>query len=420
MGRLVAPRSRPKIVLAGIGTRGDLFPLLALGRELVSRGYTCDLLSNQGYEEFARSHGLAFRPVTVAQTNNLVSGLENFEGHVFPSYEPTFEYFAEQVARGEQLAVINLDECSASNLVSELYGLPLVRVVLAPARFTSVYRPAWPLNKKLRGPMAATYQRYRLPQIYDRTDRAPVVLSRINPFRARLGLPPLSRFSQIDRPVSRQLGFFPAWFGDPQPDWPANLELVGFPLPDSRGCLAPELEAFLGREGKPLVFTPGTGVVDVEGFFADAKRCCEQLDRAGIFLSPHYRHSESTSGPRIFHAAFVDLQLLLERSALIVHHGGIGTTARALQAGVPQIIRSVAYDQPDNGERITELGLGTFFEPAQCKIEQLLRDTQWLLEDAGVQQRLAQRRREIAGTNAVEDAADRIELTFSEPLARQA
>src|SRR5688572_27733867 len=116
---------RPKIVLAGIGTKGDLFPLVALGRELVRRGYRCDLLSNEGAEGYAHSAGLGYRAVTVAQTNNMVDLAENLEGHVFPSYEPTFEYFAREIARGERLAVVNLDECSASNFMSELYQLPL-------------------------------------------------------------------------------------------------------------------------------------------------------------------------------------------------------------------------------------------------------------------------------------------------------
>jgi rhamnosyltransferase subunit B len=177
--------SKPKIVLAGIGTKGDLLPLLALGSELVGRGYACDVLTNQGYADLAQQHGLAFHPVTVPQTNNLVSVQDNLDGHVFPSYAPTFEYFREQLARGEDLLVLNLDECSASNVMCELHGLPLCRIVLAPSKFNSVYRPAWPLNKKLSGPFAMTYQKYRLPQIYARMEQAPSVLGRIKPFRAR-------------------------------------------------------------------------------------------------------------------------------------------------------------------------------------------------------------------------------------------
>lgn len=401
-----ACRPAPQIVLAGLGTKGDLFPLLALGRELTERGYSCDLLGNQGYEGFARSHGLGFHAVTVPQTNNLVSGQENLEGHVFPSYLPTFAYFDELLARGARPLVVNLDQCSATNLVCERYALPLCRVVLAPSAFRSIKRPAWPLNKKLEGPMAATYRRYRLPQIYARMELAPFVLARINPFRAQLGLPTLQRFSQIDAPVRQWLGFFPAWFGLPQTDWPSPLELVGFPLPRSYARLPAELEAFIEREGPPLVFTPGTGVVDVDEFFADARRCCEQLGRPGVFLSPRYRCEPS---PRIFHAPFVDLHLLLERSALLVHHGGIGTTARAFEAGIPQVIRAVAYDQPDNGDRVTALGAGTFFEPGAYRFERLVGDIERLLTSPDVRRTLERLSRDIAETDAVAAAADHVE-----------
>jgi rhamnosyltransferase subunit B len=413
--------SKPKIVLAGIGTKGDLFPLLAVGSELAQRGYACDLLTNQGYGELARRHGLGFHPVTVPQSNNLVSIQENLDGHVLPSYATTFEYFRAQRASGEGLLVVNLDECSASNVMCELYRLPLCRIVLAPSKFNSVYRPAWPLNKKLKGPLPITYQRYRLPQIYARMDQAPSLLDRINPFRARCGLPPLKRFSEINRPVSRRLGFFPEWFGPRQPDWPDNLDLLGFPLPESKAGLPPELTAFIEREGKPLVFTPGTGVVDVQSFFDDASRCCGRLNRPGVFLSPHYRPAEPGPGSRIFHAEFVDLQPLLQRSALLVHHGGVGTTARALEAGIPQIIRAEAYDQPDNGDRVAALGVGAFFEPGHYDFERLVQSSDSLLRSPDVQRRLDQLSRQIAQTDAIAAAADRVELIDSQrQLARGA
>jgi UDP:flavonoid glycosyltransferase YjiC (YdhE family) len=65
--------TQPKIVLAGIGTKGDLLPLLALGRELVQRGHPCHLLGNEGTAALAASHELGFTPVTVEQTDNTVS-----------------------------------------------------------------------------------------------------------------------------------------------------------------------------------------------------------------------------------------------------------------------------------------------------------------------------------------------------------
>ncbi len=413
--------SRPKIVLAGIGTKGDLFPLVALGRELVRRGYRCDLLSNEGAEDHARSAGLGYQAVTVAQTNNMVDLWENLEGHVFPSYQPTFEYFARELARGERLAVVNLDECSASNFMCERHQLPLCRLVLAPSRFDSMSRPAWPFHQRPVWPLSLLQER-ALRRMYQRKDMAPPLLRRMNQLREPLGLPPLSRVAQINAWVQRQICCFPEWFGLPQPDWPSNVELAGFLLPEATAPLPAELFAFLERAGKPLVFTPGTGVVDVEGFFADALGCCEALQRPGVFLSPHYRGPGRAASVPVFHAPFVELQPLLARSALLVHHGGAGTTARALQAGVPQIIRAMAYDQPDNGSRIEALGVGEYFVPGSFRLSRLVKCARELLSSAEVKARLQDLSQKLAGSRALCAAADCVERTFAaEPrnLARE-
>ena len=57
-----AVATQPKIALAGIGTKGDLFPLLALGRELVQRGHQCHLLGNEGAAALPRATGWGSRP----------------------------------------------------------------------------------------------------------------------------------------------------------------------------------------------------------------------------------------------------------------------------------------------------------------------------------------------------------------------
>lgn len=407
--------TRPKIVLAGIGTKGDLFPLVALGQELVRRGYRCDLLSNEGAEGYARSAGLGYRAVTVAQTNNMVDLTENLEGHVFPSYQPTFAYFAEEIARGERLAVVNLDECSASNFMCERYDLPLCRMVLAPSRFDSMTRAAWPYHRRPFWPISLMLDGL-LRDMYECKDRAPALLRRMNSFRKPLGLPPLERVAQINAWVRHQICCFPDWFGMPQPDWPSNVELVGFLLPESQAPLPAELAGFIARAGKPLVFTPGTGVVDVAAFFEDALCCCEELQRPGVFLSPHYRGPTRRASMPVYHAPFVDLQPLLAQSELLVHHGGAGTTARALQAGIPQIIRAMAYDQPDNGARISELGVGRFFAPGKFDLERLVTYSRRLLKSPEVKARLQDLSQEMAGTDAIRAAADGAELTFCPEL----
>jgi rhamnosyltransferase subunit B len=400
-----------KFVLAGIGTKGDLLPLAALGGALRRRGHACDLLTNENYAALARQHDLGFHVVTVPQTTNLVSGRDNLEQHVFPSYEPTFAYFRKQVARGEPLAVINLDAMSASNLMCDRLGLLSCRVFLQPSTIPSLLRPPYPYNERIAGRLSAAYRKHRLPRIYRDRNESPYLVRRINEYRARLELAPVAGLDALDGAVALRLGLFPEWYAPPAGDWPEHFEHVGFPLPPATGELPAALSAFIEREGKPLVFTPGTGVNDVQAFFDDARRCCAELDYPGVFLSPSHR-PDGSMGSRLFHAAFVELEPLLARSALLVHHGGIGTTARALQAGIPQVIRAVAYDQPDNGDRVQRLGVGAFFAPGKYRYEDLTLTIQRLLASAEVRRELDAVRARLAATDAIEAAVDRLERVF--------
>ena len=49
---------------------------------------------------------------------------------------------------------------------------------------------------------------------------------------------------------------------------------------------------------------------------------------------------------------------VLPRAAMLVYHGGIGTLAQTIKAGIPHLVVPNGHDQFDNGFRIERLGLG--------------------------------------------------------------
>ena len=49
---------------------------------------------------------------------------------------------------------------------------------------------------------------------------------------------------------------------------------------------------------------------------------------------------------------------VMPRASVIVHQGGVGTTAQALRAGRPMMVVPFGQDQPDNARRCVELGVG--------------------------------------------------------------
>jgi UDP:flavonoid glycosyltransferase YjiC (YdhE family) len=349
-----------KFMLSSIGTLGDLLPILTLGKELMERGYACHMLGSAPGAAIAEKMGLEYSTVSPTRVSDRGGAEETFDTYLRPSYEPTFRIFAREHAAGHRLVVINQSNHSATSLMCELYGLPLVRTILCPASINSLAAPPMPWRAKLKGPLGKSYEKHFLPKLFADRERGEYRLSTVNEHRRALGLGPLDSLRETERQIQLRLAFFPDWYAPPAADWP-ELEQVGFPLPSSSAELPRAVTRLIAKHGPPVVFTPGTGVSDVETFFAEAQRCRVLLDRPAVFLSPRHAAGGAPED-RVVSLDYVDLSVLLPQAALLVHHGGMGTTARALEAGIPQIICPHGYDQPDNGARIADLGVGVVGE----------------------------------------------------------
>jgi rhamnosyltransferase subunit B len=216
------------------------------------------------------------------------------------------------------------------------------------------------------------------------------------------------------------LGLFPDWFASPQNDWPPKVTLTGFPLfddADSRN-IDEELENFLAEGPAPIVFTPGSTLVDGLSYYAAATAALNALGCRGIFLA-----SQGTALPQltsnILVRSYVPLSKLLPRARAIVHHGGIGTASQAFAAGIPQLITPFAHDQFDNAARVESLGCGVQMRShagGAAMLEMLKR----LLGDDRIQSNCtAFRPRVISGESACMNALSTIEIAAQESLGRK-
>lgn len=165
------------------------------------------------------------------------------------------------------------------------------------------------------------------------------------------------------------MGLFPDWFAPIQQDWPAQTVLTGFPLFDESGFEAPdaELEDFLNA-APPVVFTPGSTTVNAEQYFAAAAKALKLIDRRGVFLTSQPVDPSLSCDGRILVRPYVPMSRILPHTSALVHHGGVGTTALAIAAGVPQIVTPFAHDHFDNAARMQRLGCGLqVFTPASAE-----------------------------------------------------
>src|SRR5262249_33907241 len=147
--------------------------------------------------------------------------------------------------------------------------------------------------------------------------------------------------------------------GRSQPDWPANVKTVGFPLWDTPGTatLPDDIVEFLSAGAPPIAFSPGSANKEAHQFFAAAVDACRRLGRRGILLTKYDHQLPKQLPESVRHVGFVPMSQLLPRTAALVHHGGIGSCAQGLAAGVPQIVRPMSYDQFDNSRRLVRLGV---------------------------------------------------------------
>jgi UDP:flavonoid glycosyltransferase YjiC (YdhE family) len=183
------------------------------------------------------------------------------------------------------------------------------------------------------------------------------------------------------------LAMFSSRFGPPQADWPPNVEVTGFPFLDAPDePLEAELEGFVAGGEPPVVFTLGSSAVRVAGgFYSVAARAAARVGRRAVLVAGSaaaaLKAGLSSTMTAVEWASYPGL---FARAAAVVHQGGVGTTAQALRAGVPQLIMPFAHDQFDNADRVRRLGCGRILSRARLSEGALGRALTALLADGNV------------------------------------
>ena len=112
--------------------------------------------------------------------------------------------------------------------------------------------------------------------------------------------------------------------------------------------------------------------------------------------------------PTVRHARFAPFRLLFPQCAAIVHHGGVGTVAEALAAGVPQAVLPVAFDQKDNAIRVKRLGAGDWLRAGRATGDRVARLLSGLMTPQA-RQRCRDLAGRFAGAEPLESACDLLE-----------
>lgn len=353
----------PRMLLATHGTNGDVLPFIALGAALRSRGHDVTLITHAHYQHTALDAGLEFVALDTAEeyerqlddSHLLLNPLRDPEAlrtfyrrnRLFEQMLAEFHALRERVVARETVIVTRHTTGLAGLLAAEALGVPLAWVALSPSQLMTL-----PIT---------TY-------MYSH-----ILHDGINQVRHTLALPPVQDWRRwLDRP-QLQLGLWPDWFAPAEQQWPSTLESVGFMLhdPAEDGELPAAVHDLLREHPRPVLITGGSGQLLHAEFYRVAVETCVATGRPALLVT---RHEELIPHPlprNIHWFARLPFRTLMPHVELVLHHGGMGTLARALWAGVPQLILADGADRPDNAARLHRLGLAEWAAPEEWSLESI-------------------------------------------------
>jgi UDP:flavonoid glycosyltransferase YjiC (YdhE family) len=365
-----------RIVLATMGSLGDLHPYLALALGLKARGHDVTLATIEAYRHIVEGEALRFHAVgpnlaPAAYSEELIERAHDLRNGtkyllrelVLPRIEQMYSDLL-AACRGADLFCIH-PVLFAAPVVAEKLELRWVSIALAPCAFVSAYDP--PVIPPLPWLHALRHLGPRPNQLaFDLLRRLTRSWMRpIDDLRAREGLAAAQRHPIHDGMFSPfgTIGLFSRLLGAPQPDWPHGARLAGFAFYDKAGReqqLDAELQRFLDAGPPPVVFTLGSSAVMSSGtFYQQSLDAVRRVGCRAVFLVGNDPRNLPTQPPpdSVCFRPYVPYGRLLPRAAAVVHSGGVGTTAHAMRAGVPMLVVPFTHDQPDNAFRATRLGI---------------------------------------------------------------
>jgi UDP:flavonoid glycosyltransferase YjiC (YdhE family) len=404
-----------RIVLATVGSLGDLHPYIAIAHELKARGAHPVIASVPDYRAAVEQQGIEFAAAgpSFAEFGDyqelmqkIFDGPKGVEYIVRETMMPRLRGSYEDLLRASEGAELLVSHplIVTLPLVAEQRRLPWAATLLSPLSLMSSYDP----------PLIAGAEWLRAVH---RLGRAPYRLvfglmrllswrweAPLRALRRELGLPPRPGVAMLEGQFSPHLnlGLFDAALAPRQPDWPQNLRITGAPLHD--GGAAARFEV---RGEAPLVFALGSSAVWIAGdFWHHAADAARRLGCPALLVVGRDTRARIPPLPEGVRALdYVPYSALFPQARAVIHQGGIGTLAQALRSGRPQLIVPFAFDQPDNARRAAALGVARVLPKAKVDATRLAREIGALLDSGTYVARAATVCRELRETNGAANAA---------------
>lgn len=406
------------IVLATWGSLGDLYPYIAIAIGLRRYGFDATIATSEHHRTTVESQNLSFQAIppdigfvlnSPQLVNRIIHKKNGFEylakNILLPCIQQTYQSLLTVCKNADML--ISNELIYAAPLVAECLEIPWITSALQPktlesSRESAIYTNSklWNLNallRRIKKSISSIHMRSRIKTIQK--------------LRACLELDSVIGYRATERGFSRMgtLALFSPVLGTNGTDWPPNTQVTGFPFhnpQEIKKSLHEGLMRFLDQGSPPVVFTLGTTIIQSPGkFFETSLAVVHALDcRAVILAGRKHRVPEILNFGKIYVTNYAPFSALFSRSSAVVHQGGIGTLAYALQAGRPMLIVPHSFDQPDNARRAVKLGVARALSPGEYTITNAATELRKILEDPSYEECIKKVSREVCKENGINES----------------
>jgi rhamnosyltransferase subunit B len=364
-----------RIVITTFGSTGDLNPFVALGLALRSSGHDVLFAVEANFEQQISLLGFPVRLLTGDQAEALgpyghqifnsdqpLTSLKLLVDHYILPTLPAKVTELHEICQEADL-LISVASQFAASIVAEMLHIPFIAVILTPSTLPSASIAAQPMSMILPAPLQRLSNRFSwllggmvLRRIVDKP---------VNQFRRAFHVTPRSNLMWTGNlsPRFTALAVSPALVPRPD-DWPEYVRMTGFCFWDgSEGWQFSEMLKAFHHGGKPVVavtagtVAPGERALFVPYYQVSIESILACGARALLLNAPEMSVS-SEQREDVLHVSFVPFSQVFPACAAVIHHGGIGTIAQCLRAGVPSLVVPGGMDQPFNAAQVVQRQAG--------------------------------------------------------------
>jgi UDP:flavonoid glycosyltransferase YjiC (YdhE family) len=356
-----------RIVIVAFGTWGDVRPNVVLGQALQKAGQDVLVVAAAEFRQWVEGHGLAFAGLSVniqamleslaSDSTNTFKTMQAVNRIIGPALVQMGQEIALVVKEGDAL-LANEGGLGLLNGIVEKYHLRLIHINLQPLAPTREFPglampvlPKWiPAYNRGTGRLSQRITWALFGKRGNELREQHLGLGKQKSANHRAILDSTPSLTLVSRHVI-----------SPPADWPPHQRITGYLFDDEGDWAAPQdLTDFLAPGEKPIYI--GFGSMGDRQPEVTSRLILEAVQRSGkrVILLTGWAGIGAVELPKnIFLLRYAPHNWLFPRMAAVVHHGGAGTTASGLRAGVPSIVIPFFGDQSDWAWRTHALGVGT-------------------------------------------------------------